>query len=408
MFKGLFGKKKQPQSLNAAENESRKAEQPARKMTDQDKFLETALNKKLEKKVRIDAFNKLDDTHMVEFYIQETGFIVYDLKTSAEELVERVDVEQDTFYRLAMSGDRDYNQLAVTKLTDQKLLAQVALNHKKEFIRKCAVGLLEDPETISQIALNDESVFVREAAIQKIDDQALLEQIAMNDRDDSVCCEAAERLTDPDALYRVAFKKNNDNHQFIISLRDDCYTASKAVEKIDNQAILADIALNAPSQNACLKAVYKLSDQDALQKVAEHHPVEEVREQAVRRITDQSFLVHIAETDDYYGVQKKAMERIDDQSVLSRVIKDEDIKHGVRCTAASRSTDIPLLKEFIEYDYKFIPYANNGASILIREAAAKRLCEIGSDEDKAFASQKLEEIESWKRSSDDWSDSYNQ
>ena len=100
-------------------------------------------------------------------------------------------------------------ETAVPKLTDQALLAKIAVGDtiggdKGAFIRVVAVYNLTDQALLAKIAIGDEAWTVRAAAVEKLTDLALLAKIAVEDKNPTVRHVAAEKLTDQASLTKTA------------------------------------------------------------------------------------------------------------------------------------------------------------------------------------------------------------
>jgi hypothetical protein len=70
--------------------------------------------------------------------------------------------DQSVFDKMGMWVDSKLTR----KVTDQTLLAKIALEGKDSDIREAAVGNLMDPELLTKIAVEDESWVVRVAALR--------------------------------------------------------------------------------------------------------------------------------------------------------------------------------------------------------------------------------------------------
>ena len=330
------------------------------KMTDQNMLLGAALDERNSSDVRMTAAKKLDDEHLAEFLIRKsgasaTGYLSSEISDLGDELVTRIDGDQQALYRLAMCNDYLFNRAAVEKLTDQGLLTRIARIHPKSQGRKAAVKKLSDQRILGEIALNDEDQWVRKEALSRTDSQEIIAKVALTDTQLDVRGDAIERLTDPIVLKKVAL---TDKYE---------YNAAKAAERIDDQSILKEIVRTSQIPLARSNAAEKIEDQDLLKEIAENDKSREVRNAAVRHIKDQAFLRSVIENDD---------------------------SDSVRQMAARFMLDVSYLRELA---------GNDDASCDLREEAAKRMLNIGTEADKADAEQLLEQIQQ-KRDADDQKD----
>jgi hypothetical protein len=87
-----------------------------------------------------------------------------------------------------------WGEIAVSRLTDQALLAKIALTDEMVCIRVAAVSRLEDQSLLTRIATMDSSPWLRMTATRMLSDRELLSQIARKDEDWWVRQAAQDRL----------------------------------------------------------------------------------------------------------------------------------------------------------------------------------------------------------------------
>jgi len=75
---------------------------------------------------------------------------------------------------------------AVANLTDQALLAKVAIEDKEPDVRRAAVDKLTDQALLAKMAIEDKEPYVRRTAVEKLTDQVVLAKVAFEDKDDWV------------------------------------------------------------------------------------------------------------------------------------------------------------------------------------------------------------------------------
>jgi hypothetical protein len=151
------------------------------------------------------------------------------------------------------SEDISVRTAAVERLTDQAVLAKVAIGDKDEYVRRAAVERLTDQAVLAKVAIEDKDENVRETAVRKITDQALLTRVAIGDKDEYVRRAAVERLTDQAVLAKVAIGDKDGNVRWV------------AVERLVDPALKAQ--LKSPVGRANL--IGELQDSDPiLMKIA--------------------------------------------------------------------------------------------------------------------------------------------
>jgi hypothetical protein len=130
--------------------------------------------------------------------------------------------DQSLLADIAKNINPRLGEAAVKKLTSQSVLADVAKNAKDKDIRKIAVGILTDQTVLADVAENDENSDVRKEAVWNLTDQAILAKIAFNNSDQEVCLVALEKITDQKILIAPSFQEQLIN----IFLNTNTYSVS--------------------------------------------------------------------------------------------------------------------------------------------------------------------------------------
>jgi hypothetical protein len=164
------------------------------------------------------------------------------------------------------------------------------------------------------------------------------------------------------------------------------------LERIDAQALIMDIALNARDYSTRYAAIEKLTNQPALEVIAKNSKNITERGEALKKVTNQDFLnkviieaakfpfirksclnnledqkliVQIARTVSHWEVRKTAVVKIHDQVILS-VIAQTDADAAVRITAADLIIDSNAAQKL------YAQMASTGNNWFYRMNAAKR------------------------------------
>jgi hypothetical protein len=212
------------------------------------------------------------------------------------------------------------------KLTDQAVLAQVALEAESWPVRAAAAGKLTDQAVLAQVALEDESWPVRAAAAGKLTDQAVLGKLAMKDKDGEVRRTAVEHLTDQAVLAQVALETKDGD------------VRAAALWKLADQAVLAKVATENQDGRVRSAAVERLTDQALLAKVATESKWLEIRLTAIGNVTDQVLLRQWAERDHQAAIRRASVRRITDDRFLVQRLPAEP-------SASVRTAMIEALRE---------------------------------------------------------------
>jgi hypothetical protein len=176
-----------------------------------------------------------------------------------------------------------------------------------------AVTRIKDPGVLARVAREAPSECARMAAIEKITDQALLAQIACSD-----------------SLQRVR---------------------EKACRHIHNDGALADVALHG-KDNAAVYAADKIVDQRQLARVAQEACSASARAVAIKRLRDQGVLsVIVTDRNGMRSLRQAALENLTDTAALSQLAMDEeDILGDFRRAALARLQDQTLFKKIASED----------------------------------------------------------
>ena len=210
--------------------------------------------------------------------------------------------------------------------------------HADPNIRRAAVETLTDQTLLAGIALNDENHGVIEAAVARVSDQNVLADIAKGEAKRDLACKlAVARVSDPKLLAVVA--------------RTAQYSSAKmvALRRVTDQNVLVDIAKNDRTRDVRVRAVEGVVDQNVLADLAQHDKDGDIRTAAVARVTNQKVLVEIAKQDPLWVIRMTVVARVTDPNVLADIAKNDDMR-GVRKAAVSRVTNQGVLEDIAKND----------------------------------------------------------
>jgi hypothetical protein len=153
-------------------------------------------------------------------------------------------------------SDCEIRRAAVSRLTDQTLLAKIAKNDKDSVVRKTAENRKE--ALLAEIARNNSDCMAAKAAVEMLTDQTLLAEIAKKVHFDEVRYIAVRRLLGEAILADLA---KNDKDRVVRRV---------AVENMGstNQRLLAEISQNDNDGYVRQAAFQKLTDQTLLDKIS--------------------------------------------------------------------------------------------------------------------------------------------
>ena len=204
---------------------------------------------------------------------------------------------------------------------------------------------------------------LRKKAVEKLDDQQMLAEVAMNDQVSEVRLAAVERLTDQVQLAKVVSFPSPNTNLRLA-----------AIEKLTDQTVLADIAAKDMDVDVCGAAAKRLTDQSGLAEVAVEGIHAEVRHTVVEKLSDEAVLATVASEDDNSDVCRAALRKLTDETVIASVaLKNKNSEICVE--AVERLTDQVILAKV----------GTEGIHADVRKAAVEKLTGLEVLEEIAMA-----------------------
>jgi len=137
---------------------------------------------------------------------------------------------RDLFKPAHSSKDPEVRLRAISKLTDQKLLAEIAKTDKSPRVRKAAVARVKEQEMLFSIALDGQEIDVRIDAVERIESQRKLAQIIKIRKNFQLMGACFSHISDKEILQEIA-----TNPDYNMSAR------RIAIENYADEAFLVDI-----------------------------------------------------------------------------------------------------------------------------------------------------------------------
>lgn len=199
--------------------------------------------------------------------------------------VEKLTDQKELIRVVRESKNDNVRSAAVKKITDQKVLVDLALTDSSHWIRTFAVEGLTDQAALVDVLMKSDSVGFIEA-VTKISDQAVLANLALNSRYCGVQRKAIRCLSDQRVLEEIA---SND---FI-----DAWSRWYAAIKLNNQGLAQSVFLklaigddiNGPTKNA-LQILVSAKNEEALLEVAKFGKLEQIKIDAIKSIESKELL----------------------------------------------------------------------------------------------------------------------
>ncbi len=270
--------------------------------------------------LREDAVEKITDIDTLLF-LKKNGDVFFIRQSARTKL--NLELDQDDWVdRAQYASDSSARSYAIGKLDNEKqdLLVKLIKTEKDDRALKTIIYKLDADrwqDLLTNIATDTKlSAWVRCDAIMKLSDNKTLESIAKNDSNIKARQAAFQKLgsaNSVDALFDLA--------------RHGLVTAERiaAIDKINNQDMLADIVLNTDNGDVRLKALEKITDENLLEPIA-FIPVKfkkelEIRVKAIEKISNQEALVRIAQKQEFEKPGIEAASKIIDLDKLFEVTK---------------------------------------------------------------------------------------
>ncbi len=151
--------------------------------------------------------------------------------------------------------------------------------HPHSDVRQSAIEEIDEPNILNDLAQNDDAVEVRKTAVLKINDLKVLDTIAQHDTDSNMREIADQRFKQllcgqtKDSLSlesRLSWLNNTSDAKRIayVAMHEQNVDLRKAaIEKIEQEEVLGDIAINDPISEIRLHTLEKLSQKTTLERV---------------------------------------------------------------------------------------------------------------------------------------------
>ncbi len=171
---------------------------------------------------------------------------------------------------------------------------------------------------------------IRIKAVQELNDEAILAQLALSDEDNLVRCHAIEKIVDRNILTQIV-------STYLFGIVSE--TAAKRIKDLIKARLLA---------------VKEITDQDSLIKIVLGDEDFNVRRIAVEKIKDPEALIKIALGDEDSSVRRIATKKITDQDTLIKIALGDGDWHVRKEAAEKITSQDALIKIALEDDYNSI------------------------------------------------------
>jgi hypothetical protein len=227
--------------------------------------------------------------------------------------------KQSALAKIANSGDTEAEHYAVSGITNQDTLTELAVHSTSWQVRHLASSRVTRQKHVALLAEKSPDYDVRLDMVTKLTGQKALMNIAIHGADYDSRIVATCRLTNQLYLFRVA-----------IFARGWCVRYS-AMKKMTEQKLLARLVIESPDSNICLAALERITDEDVKMRIAKKGN-RDMRYAAVFSITDEKRNDDLAVHAQNWDVRNLSVFRTKDIPILEELSK-KDPDHGVRSMA---------------------------------------------------------------------------
>ena len=223
-------------------------------------------------------------------------------RVRAEDVVSITD--QEILAELSLTGSWEVRLEAIGRLTDQEALAEAARQAQDWCVCAAAVDRVSDESLLvgilqTPVGGHTEHLFLHWEAANKLTDQVLIAEVALHGQSSTGRDMAISKLTDQALLETIAMNTEESEARY----------RRTAVEQLTDQTLLTRLAGD-DDESVRHAAVKHLSDQKVLSSVAQNDQGARVRLAAIKRLTDQTLLTSIAKGDNKDYLCQVAAERL--------------------------------------------------------------------------------------------------
>ena len=212
------------------------------------------------------------------------------------------------FDRFTSVTNKNVTLKNIDKVTDDNVLADIALNNSDFYISNEAVSRIKDDSILASLVHPGGSNSLSRVgmyALECISDENVIADLWCNSSVEFSSV-SLNKISDSDLLVRIAKEApNSQNRDKVLKLIPD------------SDEILYDIYKNSRGSSASDMSIrddvtYKIRDQDILKSIASSDNVYDIRATAVKHSTDESFLFFFFKTYDSGGYKRYYLNRNDD------------------------------------------------------------------------------------------------
>lgn len=251
--------------------------------------------------------------------------------------------------------------LEIPNFKNQNVLCDIAKNSSEDDLRRIAVSKIIDEDVLADFALNDSSVFVRREAIQNLNlkNDDILIDVVKSDFDEFNRYWACQKIEDEDFLLKIIYDGSFKSCLSVISQNPN----------LPKEDYFIDVYENDEDEYHRLAAVNFISDSSFLDSIVLNESDDKIRAAAIKNnsFNNQKILKDLILSDSSLDVLLEVVSKVNDEELLIDFVKNHLDSKELVAQAINNISDISFLEEL---------YANNGSEM--RYLIVNRLCEIKS------------------------------
>ena len=226
-----------------------------------------------------------------------------------------------------------------TNFNNPEVIMAIAESGRDVEIRKLAISKITDEKVLSDFALNDSNVFIRREAIlnPNLSDFDILSEVIRNDDDGFNRHWACEKINDKDYLVKLIFNKSFYHRLDDLSLNSN----------LNCEEYFKEIYENSKDEYSRLVAAYLIQDEVYLANIVLNDSDDKIRLHAIKNkhFSNHEILKGLILSEDNRDIVFCAVSKIRDEDVLIEYIRTNLDDGRATLQAILKVNDVELLKE---------------------------------------------------------------
>ncbi|MBF9015864.1 MULTISPECIES: hypothetical protein [unclassified Oceanispirochaeta] len=195
----------------------------------------------------------------------------WEKKLQKAERIKNTIKKNNLLLKIALKAEMEVAIRAFDKISDQQMVNEIALGFYHSHLKEAAAKRITDQNILKMIIINKRAGLpTKTLAFDKLSDQKIICEVAINIDDESIICEKALKKINDEIL--LASLLINIKAEEIMSVR------RKVIYKISSDELITTIALSAQNRYIRMEATGLITDQDILKQISEEDSDRTIRE----------------------------------------------------------------------------------------------------------------------------------